>query len=195
MANTSRKRKQPTTQSIFRIVADMMSRDEGKANIDVRFQRGSEMSRIARIDELCFGESAWTEEKLLRKSSTNLYVLKVAVRNDEVVGYMAYKLNTDHIRLVRLAVLPSERRTGVGVRLVEHLKEKMGRVKYLRSVVCDVPDDCLPVQLLLRNTGFRAVEILRTKDSEFYRMIHPKNSGEPNHDTLSDAGGDRSAHH
>lgn len=146
---------------------------EPEDDIHVRFMCGSDMARAAEIERECFGYESWSEDELIGNLTRRLCVAKVAVRRNRVVGYMAYKLHSGHVELVRIAVHPSIRRRNVGSCLVGHLKEKLEN-KHFQSVRADVPDDCLGVQLLLRKAGFFATEILKEKNGEYYRMIYKK---------------------
>lgn len=174
-------RNTPKTQSrnhrsVLQAVTDWFI-SEPEDDIHVRFMCGSDMASTAEIERECFGYESWTEDELIGNLTSRLCVAKVAIRRNRVVGYMAYKLNSGQVELVRIAVHPSARRHHVGSHLVGHLKEKLEN-KHFQSVRADVPDDCLGVQLLLKKSGFRATEILKEKSGEYYRMIYKKQKQE-----------------
>ena len=53
------------------------------------------------------------------------------------------------------------------MKLLEKLKN--GR---RRTLFVDVPENRLPLQLMLKKAGFRATEILKENESEQYRMVY-----------------------
>lgn len=63
------------------------------------------------------------------------------------------------ISLLNIAVAPAWQRRGIGLALVEKLGQKLRQVG--DSLQAAVPETNLPLQLLLRQAGFKAVSILR----------------------------------
>jgi ribosomal-protein-alanine N-acetyltransferase len=108
----------------------------------------------------------------------------VAEVRDRVVGFLIYRvalptemepdveLGTMRITLLNVAVAPAWQRQGVGRALIERFKNKLsGPQDHIEAVV---PESNLAAQLLLRETGFKAVRILRGHfdDEDGYLMRH-----------------------
>jgi ribosomal protein S18 acetylase RimI-like enzyme len=63
-----------------------------------------------------------------------------------------------HLELLRIGVLPGWRRQGIGRALLRRLHQEFG--PFAECIRAAVPEGNLPVQLLLRNAGYKAVRIL-----------------------------------
>lgn len=96
----------------------------------------------------------------------------VALRGGRVVGYLVYELRKTSIRLLNCAVAKSERRSGVGVFLLEELADRLGTVR--DEIICLVREKNVAAQLFLRHVGFRAQWIKRgyyaEAEEDAYRM-------------------------
>lgn len=76
-----------------------------------------------------------------------------------VYGYVLYALGKATVTVLRLAVRPDLRRTGIGRALVDKLKDKV--VQHHRDrLVLDVPEAGLGTQLFLRACGLAATATL-----------------------------------
>lgn len=73
----------------------------------------------------------------------------------DIQGAMLYRLQKDHLVLERMFVNSSERGRGFGSAMVQRLIDKLSN-QHRRYVECEVPEDRLDVQCLLRKHGFIA---------------------------------------
>jgi ribosomal-protein-alanine N-acetyltransferase len=113
----------------------------------------------------------WTEDEFKRVLAHNNCVGIVAEAGKKVTGFVIYEMFRSKVRLLNVAVHPKHRRRGYGSAMIAQIvgKLEMGRQE---SVVGEVCESNLPVQLFLRHNGFQAVEILRgyfkDKDEDLY---------------------------
>ncbi len=95
-----------------------------------------------------------------------------------IIGFLIYQLDREahEVLLKSIAVAPDWRRRGVAASMIQSLDRKLAQ-GYDRVTVL-VPEGNLPLQLLLRSLGFRAVRVLRRwyDDEDAYQM--QKGAGE-----------------
>lgn len=106
-------------------------------------------------------------EKLLARRN----VMGILARHyDSIIGYAIYEFHKFYIDLHMLVVDPRDRRAGVGSRLIEELKSKMGTRRWLLR--CDLTDDNLDGHLFLKANGFLAKGVLKdlNGDPSIYRF-------------------------
>jgi ribosomal-protein-alanine N-acetyltransferase len=95
------------------------------------------------------------EERLRQKSITCL----VAEEDGVIVGFVLYELFLRRLSLIRIGVLPTHRRKGIGSALLKELKDKLSNKRNLISG--EVRETNLSMQLFLKSQGFKAVEVIR----------------------------------
>src|SRR5690606_17949853 len=92
---------------------------------------------------------------------------------DRVAGFMLYDLHKGEIHILRMAVAPSFRRTGVGRSMVEKLIGKLHLERRSRLRL-EVRETNLDAQLFYRACGLQATAILHSyymlTDEDAYQM-------------------------
>lgn len=145
--------------------------------IHLRWMIRRDMDDVARIETASF-PSPWGEESFLEQLRREDVVSLIAEVNDRPVGYLIYELRRKSLHVLRMAVDPDYRGRGVGTRLVDKLKAKIGMDTRRDRVTADVADDNTGAQLFLRACGFLAVAVEREgcKDTgrDLYRMAWSK---------------------
>ena len=94
----------------------------------------------------------------LRRHNRLGYVAKTQKRG--ISGYVLLEGTRRSFHILDLAVHPDDRRSGVGLAIVQTLVQRMtatGRKK----IVAEVRDRNLPAHLFFKSCGFRAVEVYR----------------------------------
>jgi ribosomal-protein-alanine N-acetyltransferase len=131
--------------------------------------RLDDRAEVLRIEEAS-APDAWTADVLdwWLSNGASGHVLE---REGRCVGFFLVKRAGDHLHLVNLAVVPAERRKGIAtlaLRKVEGIAWAYG----LPRIELEVRETDLPAQLLYRQSGYRAVEIVRScyPDQDAYRM-------------------------
>ena len=95
--------------------------------MEIRRAAARDVSGIAAIEEICFSDP-WCERDILGYVSTEGGMCFVAVRDGRVIAYILGRLIAPEAEIYRIAVLPEERRRGVGYRLLDFaMKTERGR--------------------------------------------------------------------
>jgi len=81
-----------------------------------------------------------------------------------VVGMVIYRVRPRHLRILQLGVHPDWRRQGVATQLWQRVLSKLHPERRSRLVVV-VPEQCVDVQLFLRQQKVRALELLCNRDT------------------------------
>ncbi len=94
--------------------------------IALRRAHVDDLDAIAAIDAACF-EASWTREMLAQELTREIAVVEVGTDDGVTCGYVCSWRVADEIHLLRVAVLPSRRRRGVGAALVRRVLELAAR--------------------------------------------------------------------
>jgi ribosomal-protein-alanine N-acetyltransferase len=139
------------------------------AEPSVRSLRPDDLGDVLRIEEASFPD-AWSADTLDHWLSNGAsgHVLE---REGRCVGFFLVLLARDHLHLVNLAVAPEERRKGIATLALQKI-ENIAWAYGLPRVELEVRETNLAAQLLYRQSGYRAVEIVRSyyPDQDAYKM-------------------------
>ncbi len=115
----------------------------------------------------------WSEEDFLKQLRNRSVIGMVAVdRQEQIVGFMIYRLEKNGYEILRLAVAPDCRRQGVGIAMLDKMADKLSRNHRTRFYM-SVPEDNLDAQLWLRDCGIKAIGIDEDKYLFEYRLLSP----------------------
>ena len=139
------------------------------AEPSVRSMRPDDRVDVLRIEKASFPD-AWTAEVLdgwLAHGASG-HILE---REGRCVGFFLVLLARDHLHLVNLAVAPEERRQGIATLALQKI-ENIAWAYGLPRIELEVRETNLAAQLLYRQSGYRAVGILRSyyPDQDAYKM-------------------------
>ncbi|MBQ9371734.1 MAG: GNAT family N-acetyltransferase [Thermoguttaceae bacterium] len=119
-------------------------------------------------------EFPWSREEFEFCLHSNRCDAIVVERDGAILGYVAYELRRDSIRLLSCAIAEPERRRGLGSALVERLISRLGGRR--SEIACLVRERNLPAQLFLRRLGFRSHWVARrfytSAPEDAYRMTY-----------------------
>ena len=127
-----------------------------------RWMCSRDMPEVVKIEKQCFRNDAWNAAEFHRRDNVGGVCCEPV--SGEVVGYVVYRIKKQSLELVRIAVAPEYHRRGVGTVMVKKLYSKLAKGR--TSVVTEVPEQMLSMQLLLRSTGFKATRILKNSDPD-----------------------------
>ncbi len=136
-------------------------RPEGKHQISVhvRWMIRRDMSEVLAIESGSF-EFPWSEDDFIRCLRQRNCIGMVAEYDERVVGFMIYELHKNQLHILNFSVAPEMRRMGVGYQMAEKLITKLSHQRRNR-ILLEIRETNLAAQLFFRNTGFRAVSVLR----------------------------------
>lgn len=132
----------------------------------------NDLPRVMEIEFLSFELPLSTQEIVDHLHNRSVIGI-VARRGDEIVGYMLYRLDKESLEVMRMAIHPEFRKSGVGRAMIERLRNKLStqRRKYL---VASVGERDLQSQLFFRACGFRVTEIWQFDEGDVYRFTFEK---------------------
>ncbi|MCA9184149.1 MAG: ribosomal protein S18-alanine N-acetyltransferase [Pirellulaceae bacterium] len=127
--------------------------------VHVRWMIRRDMGEVLAIEESSF-EFPWCEEDFVRCLRQRNCIGMVAEYNDQVVGFMIYELHKTRLHILNFAVRNDFRRRGVGTQMAEKLIGKLSHDRRTK-IMLEVRETNLDAQLFFRNSGFRAVSVLK----------------------------------
>lgn len=137
----------------------MSSDQKQEVRVHIRWMIRRDMPEALDIEAESF-EFPWLEEDFIRCLRQRNCIGMVAEHDDRVVGFMIYELNKTRLHILNFAVAPECRRSGVGSQMLAKLIGKLSAQRRSR-IVLEVRETNLPAQLFFRDSGFRAVSVLR----------------------------------
>ena len=78
---------------------------------------------------------------------------------NEISGFCICELHLNRIILLRMCVLPQNRKKGIGKALLEKIKTKI--TKKRKTISAEVRETNLSIQLFLKSQHYKAVKVLR----------------------------------
>lgn len=132
---------------------------KAQARVHIRWMIRRDMPEVLAIEHAS-REFPWCEEEFLRVLRQRNCIGMVAEYGERVVGFMIYELHKSKLQVLNFAVLPEQRRCGVGQQMVAKLVGKLSNHRRTR-IALHVRETNLPAQLFFRDQGFRAAEVVR----------------------------------
>lgn len=139
---------------------------------EVRWMITLDVTKAMEIDRLSFpAEKQWTEKQFLTMvdSKTKINGM-VAALGQQVIGFIAYKMNKTSFHILRLAVEPSNRSCGIGVKLLDTMYSKL-REDGRNRITVNVSEENLALQLWLKENKYRAANIMKNYEQTLYRFL------------------------
>ncbi len=138
----------------------MSTSSQDGLQLHIRWMIRRDMPEVLEIETESF-EFPWSDEDFIRCLRQRNCIGMVAEADGRVLGFMIYELHNTRIHLLNFAVSSACRRQGVGGRMVEKLVGKLSHQRRTR-IALEVRETNLAAQLFFRQTGFRAVSVLRS---------------------------------
>ncbi|MCE9544499.1 MAG: ribosomal protein S18-alanine N-acetyltransferase [Planctomycetia bacterium] len=141
-----------------------------------------DMPEVLEIERTAF-EFPWFEEDFVRCLRQRNCIGMVAEHDERVVGFMIYELHKTRLHILNLAVAPTFRRHCIGGQMVAKLLSKLSHQRRNR-VVLEVRETNLAAQLFFRQSGFRAVSVLRSyyedtpEDAYVMQYVHEEEAAD-----------------
>lgn len=131
--------------------------------------RDEHIQEVHNLEKECYNEQALSLhnlDKLIKNINANGFIIYNDKR--EVIAYLIYVYHAKDFvtQLVRIGVKKSYRRTGLGTKLINKIKDKIHANKPF--VLCNVSDINLIGQLFLRNQGFVARKIINDNPNDVH---------------------------
>lgn len=140
----------------------MSSGPRQKLRVHIRWIIRRDMAEVIDTEQGSF-EFPWSEDDFVRCLRQRNCIGMVAEHDDQVVGFMIYELHKTRLHILNFAVNHDARRQGIGRQMIDKLVGKLSTQRRTR-ITLEVRETNLSAQIFFRNSGFRAVSVLR----EFY---------------------------
>lgn len=111
---------------------------------------------LTEIEETCFAGDAWNAALVESELTGDTRSVLVAADDTSVVGYGSIMVVDDVADLQRIAVVPGERRHGLGRELLEELLAKASRLGATR-ILLEVAESNTPAIGLYESFGFAEI--------------------------------------
>lgn len=132
---------------------------EPALKVHIRWMIRRDMHEALAIESDSF-EFPWSENDFLRCLRQRNCIGMVAEHGDRIVGFMIYELHKARLHILNFAVNSRYRRSGVGTQMVNKLIGKLSTQRRNR-ILLEIRETNLAAQLFFRDSGFRAVSVLR----------------------------------
>lgn len=113
------------------------------------------VEKIAELEKLCFS-APWSENSIASELENPLSLWLVAMRDDELLGYIGSQTVLDEADMMNVAVFPEARRQGVGKMLITTLVEAL-KEKAVRSLTLEVRASNESAKAMYHMLGFLEV--------------------------------------
>ena len=123
----------------------------------------TDVSALAELERLCFSDP-WTAAGIRETIQYETGRAFVALESGRIVGYVMARISSEEGEILDLAVLPSERRRGIGRSLLAAARHALRR-EGVRELYLEVRESNRPAIELYREQGFRPVGLR----SRYYR--------------------------
>jgi ribosomal-protein-alanine N-acetyltransferase len=127
--------------------------------VHIRWMIRRDMREVLDIESESF-EFPWSEDDFINCLRQRNCIGMVADHADRVVGFMIYELHKSRLHVLNFAVADDVRRRGVGTQMLNKLRGKLSDQRRNR-ILLEVRETNLAAQLFFRDTGFKAVSVLR----------------------------------
>jgi len=136
-----------------------MFEGDREIHVHIRWMIRRDMSEVLAIENDSF-EFPWSEEDFIRCLRQRNCIGMVAELEDQVVGFMIYELHKNRLHVLNFSVKSEFRRRRVGSQMIEKLASKLSQQRRNR-IMLEVRETNLFAQLFFRQSGFRAISVLR----------------------------------
>ena len=115
----------------------------------------NDLSEVHMLESIC-DPTPWSINALGYEIDNKDSILKVAVRAEKIIGYVCIRTLLDITHVMKISVLPEDRRKGTGSALFsESLKQLRLHQPDVHSITLEVRDSNSAATKLYNNYGFR----------------------------------------
>jgi len=121
----------------------------------IRDMSMNDLSEVHMLESIC-DPTPWSINALGYEIDNKDSILKVAVRAEKIIGYVCIRTLLDITHVMKISVLPEDRRKGTGSALFsESLKQLRLHQPDVHSITLEVRDSNSAATKLYNNYGFR----------------------------------------
>jgi len=120
----------------------------------IRKMKPADLEQVHNLEVLCHS-TPWSLNSFRFELENRDTILKVAVSDSRVIGYVCVRTILDVTHLLNIAVLPEARREGVGGMLLRNVLDDLKRLKPGISLTLEVREANTAAKRLYEKSGFR----------------------------------------
>ena len=129
------------------------------AEVEIGRLRWWHIARLEPIEAELFGPEAWSAAMFWSELAAGHYY-RVALRDDEVLGYAGLAVAADEAWVNNIAVRATAQRQGIGARLLRQLIDEAVR-RGADRLALEVAVDNAPAQAMYEAYGFEGIAVRR----------------------------------
>ncbi len=115
-----------------------------------------DLAEVLSVEDAC-SPAPWNANSFKYELDNRETILKVAVVNNKIAGYVCLRTILDITHVLNLAVLPEFRRISIGTMLLEHALKELKRLKPdVESVTLEARESNTAAIRLYEKIGFKA---------------------------------------
>ena len=122
--------------------------------IGIREMSGNDLPRVIAIENECHA-TPWTSNSFEYEIRNKGAILKVAVLDGQVVGYICIRTILDMTHVLNIAVLPEFRRVGIGSMLLYGALKALAQLIPDKNLTLDVRESNFAAIRLYEKFGFK----------------------------------------
>ena len=127
------------------------------AGIIIRNMTHADISQVHAVSQQCF-TTPWQLNSFAYEVSNNAAILKVALQNHEIVGYVCLRSILDMTHVLDLAVTPRYRSMGIGGMLMKNALQELRRSKPdITIITLEVRESNIAAIKLYEKFGFKEI--------------------------------------
>ena len=125
--------------------------------IFIREMYAADLSKVLEIEHMCF-TTPWDIRSFEYELDYKDTILKVAVLNNQIIGYVCVRTILDVTHILNLAVLPEFRRRGIGSMLLRDALNELKRLKPdINLITLEVRESNTAAIKLYEKFGFKVM--------------------------------------
>lgn len=114
----------------------------------------ADLSEVSNIENLCYS-TPWSPNSFKYELANKEAILKVAVFNSEIIGYVCIRTILDMTHLLNVAVLPEFRLRGIGSMLLKNAVGELKRLQPNTKLTLEVRQSNIAAIRLYEKFGFK----------------------------------------
>ncbi|MBI5097621.1 MAG: ribosomal protein S18-alanine N-acetyltransferase [Nitrospirae bacterium] len=122
--------------------------------ITIRKMSPADLSEVSNIENLCYS-TPWSPNSFKYELANKEAILKVAVFNSEIIGYVCIRTILDMTHLLNVAVLPEFRLRGIGSMLLKNAVGELKRLQPNTKLTLEVRQSNIAAIRLYEKFGFK----------------------------------------
>jgi len=133
--------------------------------ITIRVMEPADLAEVRALETLCY-TTPWSLNSFRYELDNSDAILRVAVLNDRIIGYICVRTILDVTHLLNITVMPECRRQGIGGMLLENAFDELRHRKPGTLLTLEVRESNIAAVRLYEKFGFKVTG----RRKKYYQM-------------------------